>query len=47
MSIYPILLLWIQSLDAKLLRNIFQKQLTDVVADFTEFLNFQIVNSNL
>jgi hypothetical protein len=35
MFIDSILLLWSQSLDAKLLRNKFQKQLYDVVSDFT------------
>jgi hypothetical protein len=34
MFIDSILLLWSQSLDAKLLRNKFQKQLYDVVSDF-------------
>jgi hypothetical protein len=31
----PILLLWSQSLDAKLLKNNFRKQLNDVVSNFT------------
>jgi hypothetical protein len=35
MFIDLILLLWIQSLDAKLLRNNFRKQLNDVVSHFT------------
>jgi hypothetical protein len=47
MVIDLILLLWSQSLDAKLLRNNFQKQLTNVVSNFTEFLDFHIVNNNL
>jgi hypothetical protein len=34
MFIDPILLLWSQSLDAKLLGNHFQKQVNDVVLDF-------------
>jgi hypothetical protein len=34
------LLLWSQILDAKLLINNFQKQLNDVVSDFTNSLNF-------
>jgi hypothetical protein len=44
---YLILLLWSQILDAKLLRNKFQKQLIDVVLDLTHSLDFQIVNSNI
>jgi hypothetical protein len=47
MFIDPILLVWSKSLDVKLLRNKFQKQLTYVVSHFTNSLNFQVVNSNL
>jgi hypothetical protein len=36
MLIDSILLLWRQSLDVKLLRNKFKKQLTDVVSDIND-----------
>jgi hypothetical protein len=40
MCIDSILLLWSQSFDAKLLRNKFHKQLTDVVSHFTNSNEF-------